>query len=449
MKKQMMLMAGLVLVFILLEDSLFGQPHSKSVDQELWKKAERIHQDAVVIDAHAHRLFFGQKDKKTNYPKAKQLDISQMKKGSVDGLALYFGGYPIKGKTLYSKVKDEVNLLHQRIRDYSADVTVASDIPNFKRGVEKGDLVVLPGIEYFYGALNGKFSTVDSLYDLGIRVMMLMDNEYERLSYENGNSNGSRNLNVLALRTIEKMNERGMLIDITHLDDQMQEKVIDHSDLPVIASHSSTRHVHNVPRNIPDHIIKKLAKKGGNIMITFNSGNLAGVEKGRCKIEWLIDHIDHAVKVAGIDHVGIGSDFNGAGLRSPVGLEDASGFPLITYHLLKRGYTENEIKKIMGENYLSLLSRVMNSEKKSFSDNMVYVEGGRFMMGDVWDKEPEEEAPSHEVKLSSFYISKYEVTQKQFEQVMKRNPSVWKGDNLPVDYVTWYDAIFFCNRLSK
>lgn len=338
----------------------FGQ--EKDVDSELWEKALKIHKNAVICDAHAHQLVFNKDDKIKYHPNSKQLEFEMVKKGKIDAIGLYFAYYPLKNETLVARVKSDFKTFHNRIDNHADKYTIISETSDIEQGINNDDLMIIPGVEYFYGALNGRISTIDSLYKLGIRAMMLMDNEYERLSYENGNANGDRNLNVLAQRSIERMNNLGMLIDITHLDDQMQEKVIDYSDYPVIASHSSVRGIHNIDRNIPDYIIKKLVKKGGSIMITFNSGNLAGLEEGRCKIESLIDHIDHAVKIAGIDHVGIGSDFNGAGLRSPEGLEDASGFPLITYNLLKRGYSEDEIMKIMGENYLRLLSEVMKFE---------------------------------------------------------------------------------------
>lgn len=356
----MHLIIGVIFINLFFTDFSMGQTMSNEMDKELWEKAMAIHRNARVIDAHAHKLVFGAEDREKTFPDAGQLGIQQLKQGGIDGVAMYFAYYPIEGKPLYYQVKQDIQHLHQRIRTYAPGVAVASDLSGFKKGLERNEPVVLPGVEYFYGALDGKPSTIDSLHKLGVRLLMLMDNEHDKLSFNGSDPAGGRNLTPLAQETIERMNELGMLIDITHLDDQMQKLVIDHSKAPVIASHSSMRAVHKVQRNIPDDLVEKLAEKGGAIMITFNSGDLAGLEKGRCRIEELIDHIDHAVKIAGPDHVGIGSDFNGAGTRSPVGLEDASGFPIITYHLLKRGYTTEQIKKIMGGNYIRLLERVLN-----------------------------------------------------------------------------------------
>ncbi|MCF8304409.1 MAG: dipeptidase [Bacteroidales bacterium] len=360
MIKHKMITIGLILISILITNDAASQIANKEKDKELWEKALQIHRDAMVIDAHAHRPVFGKKDQQLNHPDATQVDIELLKAGGIDGLGMYFAYYPIKGKPLYAKVKNDLMYLHKRVKEYAPEVTVASDLSSFKNGLERTGPVVLPGVEYFFGALDGQVSSIDSLHKLGVKVLMLMDNEHERLSFGSVDTDGNRALNPLAQQTIERMNALGMLIDITHLDDHMQEKVIEYSDAPVIASHSSMRSVYNVQRNMPDHLVKKLAKKGGAIMITFNSGDLAGVKEGRCQIEKLIDHIDRAVKIAGIDHVGIGSDFNGSGKRSPAGLEDASGFPLITYHLLMRGYTEEQIRKVLGENYIRLLSKVMD-----------------------------------------------------------------------------------------
>jgi membrane dipeptidase len=191
-----------------------------------------------------------------------------------------------------------------------------------------------------------------------------------------------------------------MLIDITHVPDRLQREIIEESKAPLMASHSCVRALHDKPRNIPDDILKAIADKGGVVAITFFSGHLskdfteqsaqadAEYETEKAKLEkkfgddkaeldrrlrdleaelapkkvaidLVIDHIDHAVKIAGIDHVGIGSDFGGDTL--PSGLEDARGFPLITYHLLKRGYSGDDIKKILGRNLL----RVLEESQKS------------------------------------------------------------------------------------
>jgi membrane dipeptidase len=193
------------------------------------------------------------------------------------------------------------------------------------------------------------------------------------------------------------MNRLGMLIDITHCPDRLQKDILKTSQVPIIASHSVVRALHDIGRNIPDDILRAIAAKGGVVCMTFYCGHLSEeytekVQKPRqifnkeqkrlrteykndpdklneklmaldkkifppgVDIEILIDHMDHAVKVAGVDHVGLGSDFGG--IHNPVGLETAAGFPLITYHLLKRGYKEEDVKKILGGNLLRVFGEV-------------------------------------------------------------------------------------------
>jgi membrane dipeptidase len=194
------------------------------------------------------------------------------------------------------------------------------------------------------------------------------------------------------------MNRLGMLVDVSHVGDKTMSDVLDISKAPIIASHSSARALSNVPRNIPDDLLKRIAKNGGVVQVNFYSlfvdaatvapQNAARNEKLRAQqaelnekfkddperlseesdkleaanplpplpISKLIDHIDHIVKVAGIDHVGIGADFDGAN-DMPEGARDVSMLPNITYELLKRGYSEQDIRKILGENLLRVMTQ--------------------------------------------------------------------------------------------
>lgn len=308
-----------------------------------------FHQNMMVADAHAHKLTFNKDEE------APQLYIEDLFGGGVDLVGLYFAYYPIKGKTLAQQVSYDLQNLKTAISSSSYPITIAASSSETKQQLKAGKKVIYPGVEYFFGTVNNDPSVVDSLYMKGIRAITVMNNDHDKL----GQQVGERTvLSTLGKEVIQRMNHRGMLIDISHLDDAMQKKVIAFSEAPVIASHSPVRGVHDSERNIPDDILKQLAEKNGAIMITFNSGSLAGKEEGRTHIQWLIDHIKHAVKVSGINHVGIGSDFNGSGLRSPHTLEDASGFPNITRELLQAGFTEAETEQIMGGNFLRVLDAV-------------------------------------------------------------------------------------------
>ncbi len=197
---------------------------------------------------------------------------------------------------------------------------------------------------------------------------------------------------------MREMNRLGMLIDVSHVSDKTMSDALDVSKAPIFASHSSARALSNVPRNIPDDLLKRIAKNGGVVQVNFYSlfvdqKTVAPQADERDKrlraqqdaltskyaddperlseesdkleaanplpplpLSKLIDHIDHIVKVAGIDHVGLGADFDGAN-DFPEGARDVSMLPNITYELLKRGYSEPDIRKILGENFLRVLAK--------------------------------------------------------------------------------------------
>jgi membrane dipeptidase len=246
--------------------------------------------------------------------------------------------------------------------------------------------------------LEGHTVLLEAYYKMGVRLITIGHTKIDPIAETDSEDAGESGLSRFGKEVVREMNRLGMLIDITHVSDNLQLSIIEESKVPVIASHSCVRTLNDRPRELPDGILKELAKKGGAIMITFHSAHLSSeyavrhndafgkfnAEKKKLEekfkdneaelakqfkilierifskgvdIELLIDHIDHAVKVAGIDHVGLGSDFI-SGVGAPIGLETAAGYPLITYHLLKRGYKEEDIKKILGGNLLRVFYEV-------------------------------------------------------------------------------------------
>jgi membrane dipeptidase len=210
---------------------------------------------------------------------------------------------------------------------------------------------------------------------------------------------------------VREMNRLGMLVDVSHVSDETMGDVLDVSKAPIVATHSSARALSNVPRNIPDDLLRRIAKNGGVVQVNFytvfvDAATVAPQSEERDRrlkaqqdalnekykddperlaeegdkleaanplpplpISKLIDHIDHIVKVAGIDHVGLGADFDGA-VDMPEDAQDVSMFPNVTYELLKRGYSEADIRKILGENFLRVFAeaeRVSRSLSKSIS----------------------------------------------------------------------------------
>ena len=377
---------------------------AQDIDKDLWQKAMKIHNDAIVMDAHAHALLFGvgrrdqldlgKKDGKS------QIDFISMKEGGLDALFL---SVPLPGDkdagNSSKKILDDVRLIRQQIETYGELAELALTPGDIRKNHALGKRAIVFSTEY-PRCLEGHSAMLDAYYAGGIRMITLSTDSVDQIAESVDDAGGNEILSPYGREVIGKMNRLGMLIDITHTSDDLQKDIIEFSRAPVVASHSCMRSVVDISRNIPDDILQSLAKKGGAVMITFYSGYLSNayraeseridklLEAERIKlkeqypddpdevdkqvnameeklappkagIENLIDHIDHAVKVAGADHVGIGSDFGG--INVPVGLETAAGFPLITTHLLKRGYTENDIAKIMGGNLLRVFEEVQRT----------------------------------------------------------------------------------------
>ncbi len=349
----------IILLGLLLTNLLPAGVTKQRAGQNPANNEQYLHKRAIIVDAHNHKFCLSDIQSSVN----NQMAIPAVVDGQLDVIGHFFAYHPLDQVPLIKQLQQDINQLKNCLANNACRALVLSDLNQIIFRVSHNYKVIITGLEYFYGVFNNEPTVIDSLYELGIRVLTLMDNQYDQLS--NQASSDTPDLNAFGKTIIRRMNELGMVIDISHLDDNMQLKVIASSNAPVIASHSSVRGVHDVPRNIPDNILRQLAAKEGLIMITFNSGVLAGLKTGRTDINSLIKHIDHAVKVAGIDHVGIGSDFNGAGVRSPKGLETAAGFPNITRHLIKAGYSAPEVEKIMGQNYLDLISKVIKQQENN------------------------------------------------------------------------------------
>jgi membrane dipeptidase len=234
-------------------------------------------------------------------------------------------------------------------------------------------------------------------YRLGIRYMTLTHNntnDWADSARDEARHNG---LTEFGREVVREMNRLGMLVDVSHVSDKTMSDVLDVSSAPIIASHSSARALNDHPRNISDELLRRIARNGGVVMVNFYPGFIdrkyAEADKARTarlkpqldalneqfkndptrlaeetkKLEdteplpptplsVLIDHIDHIARVAGRDHVGLGSDFDGVPAL-PEGMKDVSELPNITYELLKRGYSEDDIRKVLGENFLRVFAQ--------------------------------------------------------------------------------------------
>src|SRR5689334_5696550 len=305
----------------------------------------------------------------------------------------------IMGPPAVQKALDQIDAVHENVLKYSKDMVFCRTAEEVRRAHAQGKIAALIGVEG--GHMIGNDIRVLRMFgDLGVRYMTLShfyNDEWADSSTDKPAHNG---LTDFGKDIVREMNRQGIMVDISHVSDKTFYDALEVSKAPLIASHSSCRAICNHPRDMTDDMIKALANKGGVIQINYEksfidqsykdasqelSGGVVAMFdqlKKQCgddeeclgkkmqemekqatadgklpHVSWerIIDHIDHVVKLVGADHVGLGSDFDGASM--PDGMEDCSKLPKITEALLRRGYSEDDIRKILGENTLRIMAQ--------------------------------------------------------------------------------------------
>jgi len=370
------------------------------VDPRVMERARRLHERAIVIDTHVDtpmRMSRGELDIGKRNDRG-QVDLPRMIEGGLDAIFLaVFISNELDDQHPSGKTLETIDVIYRQVNKYPGIAELAFNSGDIRRIERGGKRAVLMGIENG-GAVEGSLALLRTYYRLGVRYITLTHNSSNHICDSSTDEPKWNGLSPFGVEMVEEMNRLGMMIDVSHISDAAFRDVIEKSRAPVIASHSGTRALCDVPRNLSDGMLRELAENGGVIQVVFYSGFLSEEyaeksERAREKLEpeferirketgddreafyekafplWkkyappappasvLIDHIDHAVDVAGIDHVGLGSDFDGAG-SFPRGIEDAGDYRMVTYHLLRRGYSEEDIIKILGGNLLRVMKEV-------------------------------------------------------------------------------------------
>src|SRR5690349_7998517 len=384
-------------------------------DEGLWQRALQIQRRAIVIDTHndvTTPMTNDDFDLSGEPPAPYRTNIERMKKGGLTAefFSLYVKPWYVEHGGAARRTLDMIDSVYRAIERHPRDLMLATSAADIRRAKQQGKIAALMGIEGGH-AIEDSLPTLREFYRLGVRYMTLTWNNTNNWADANRPPKKHNGLSDFGKEVVREMNRLGMLVDISHVSDDTMNDVLDVSTAPIIASHSSARALSNVPRNIPDDVLKRIAKNGGVVQVNFYSvfvdeKTVAPQSAERDKrlkaqqdainekykddperlaeesdkleaanplpplpISKLIDHIDHIVKIAGIDHVGIGADFDGAN-DMPEGAQDISMLPNITYELLKRGYSEPDIRKILGENLLRVMAqaeRVSRTMSKSIS----------------------------------------------------------------------------------
>ncbi len=322
-------------------------------------------------------------------------DIPRLKQGGVGAQfwSVYVPAHTAQSGLAHQMTLEQIEIVQAMLARYPETFELALTSDDVLRIRQSGKVASLIGVEGGH-AIDNSLEKLRRLFQLGARYMTLTHSD--SLDWADSCSDVAKcgGLSEFGRAVVQEMNRLGMMVDISHVSPETMQAALDSSAAPVIFSHSSARSVADHPRNVPDEILKQLPADGGLVMVNFYSGFVvpASAENTRRMFEHarelrakygddeeairkettayrvrypvlpgtvqdVADHIDHIVKVAGIEHVGIGSDFDGIS-TVPKQLEDVSMYPVLTQVLLDRGYSESDIHKIMSENILRVMRQV-------------------------------------------------------------------------------------------
>ena len=243
---------------------------------------------------------------------------------------------------------EQIDIALQIIDKYPEAMELATSVSGLESAFGRGRVASMLGMEGGH-AIENSLGTLRAFYAMGVRYMTLTHNG--TLDWADSCCALPRHggLSEFGNEVVREMNRMGMLVDISHTSPETMNDVLDIAEAPVIYSHASARALHDHPRNVPDQVLRRLPENGGVVMVTFVPSFLTS--RDQATIADVADHIEHIVSIAGVDFVGIGSDFDGIE-STPVGLEDVSTFPALLAELSRRGWSEGDMRKVAGENLL-------------------------------------------------------------------------------------------------
>ena len=345
-------------------DALMGKLFKFLVNKaDTFKMAKDIHTRILSVDTHTDTpLWFTRGNFSVGMRKGNQVSIQKMEEGKLD--AQFLAVFLAQKERDEASSKKAVEKCHKMIEDVYADVAkykddcgIALTEEDARRLKAEGKKAFFIGIENGYG-IGKDIKNVKKYKDMGVQYMTLSHSyDNDICSSSTNTEDASKGLTAFGREVVKEMNKVGMMIDISHVSESTFWDVIKLSKDPVFASHSSVKALCNSDRNLTDEQLRALAKNGGVIQICIYGGYLNKNPKA-ASVDDVVNHIDHAVKVAGIDHVGIGSDFDGGG--GVLGCAGDNDMINITVKLIEKGYSEEDIRKIWGGNFFRVMNEVIN-----------------------------------------------------------------------------------------
>jgi len=369
---------------------------------DIAERARKLHASAIVLDTHVdtpQRLLFekfdlGKRDAEGH------LDIPRMHEGGLNAVFMsIWTPSHVNGPKGVKRALDLIDAVREQVQRHPQDLALATTAEEVRRARAQGKIAVLMGMEGGH-MIDDDLGLLRIYAALGVRYLTLTHGSNTNWADSSTDDPKHNGLTPFGRSVVRELNRLGVLVDISHVSDKTFYDALEASRAPLIASHSSCRALCNHKRNMTDDMIRALAKKGGVIQINYNTGflsqeyaeayrriadeikakdsdadklygeNMAPVIRANERIrreftaagklprvswEKIVAHIDHVVKLVGVDYVGLGSDFDGATM--PEGMEDCSKLERITEALLRKGYSEADIRKILGENTLRVLEQ--------------------------------------------------------------------------------------------
>lgn len=368
-------------------------------DGALLARARALHKQVPLIDGHNDYPWavretvqrdIDKLDITQSQPKI-HTDIARLNAGGVGGQfwSVYVPA-ELQGQAAVTATLEQIDIVHRMMKKYPGTFELALTADDVERIFKKGKIGSLIGMEGGH-SIDNSLAALRMFHRLGARYMTITHSKNIPWADSATDTPKLNGLSAFGEEVVREMNWLGMLVDLSHVSPDTMRDAIGVTAAPVIFSHSSARAVNDVPRNVPDNVLQMLPKNGGIVMVTFVPGFLsknvtswnktqsdetarlltqfpsdeAARKSGldvwtkanpspRATIADVADHIDHIRKVAGIDHIGLGGDFDGI-TSVPEGLEDVSKYPALTVELLKRGYKDDEVKKVLGLNILRVM----------------------------------------------------------------------------------------------
>ena len=388
---------------------------------DLAARARRIHAEAIVLDTHidtTQRLmqpgwnFFERHEPNARGQRGpgargNHVDYPRMREGGLDGLffSIYMAG-SVTGPVAVKRSLEQIDAVRRLAETRPDAMVLATTAAEIRAAHQEGKIAALMGMEGGH-MIDESLPVLRDYARLGVRYLTLTHSLNTTWADSSGDKPVHNGLTAFGRDVVRELNRLGVMVDVSHIADKTFEDALLTSRAPLLASHSSCRALTGHVRNMTDAMIKALAEKGGVIQINYLNSYIdeplrlaeearrpqvdeirkamaekyPGPENAEKRMmetiaavgalqpplpvaQWerIVDHIDHAVKIAGVDHVGLGSDFDGASM--PEGMEDVTRLPKITEELLRRGYTEPQIKGILGENLLRLMEKVESVAKQ-------------------------------------------------------------------------------------